>query len=220
MNRNQMMTDLRFLMEDAAFPWAVCGGYALDLFLDKDTRLHGDLDLCVFEAHRDDVVRYMRTLGWNVYEFRGQGKVRPLTDHLSSDSGRNLMCFTDDCDLVAFYPCEEEGMLYHQFFHTGIKSLCYLEFLFCAEKDDRYVFDAQKGLSRELSKAILMRAHTHCLAPEIALLYKASNADNSDYQYDFEQTYPHLNDEQRMWFSNGLSVLYPNGHPWNANALS
>ena len=104
MKRNLMMEELKAFMAGADFPWAVCGGYALDLFLDKDTRTHGDIDVCVFEKDRPAILHYMLSRDWTVYEFRGQGKVRPLDGTDLSEPGRNLMCLKEDCQLVRFYP--------------------------------------------------------------------------------------------------------------------
>ena len=215
MKRNLMMEELKAFMAGADFPWAVCGGYALDLFLDKDTRTHGDIDVCVFEPDRPAILHYMLSRDWTVYEFRGQGKVRPLDGTDLSEPGRNLMCLKEDCQLVKFYPCEEEGALYNQFLHIGLASLNYLEFLFSTTDDGFLLFDRNRGLARSLSQAILSRDGIPYLAPEIALLYKASNAENPDYQFDFAQTFQNLDDEQRAWFSKGMNALYPEGHPWN-----
>lgn len=209
-----LLTQAKSLLNDAPFSWAVCGGYALDLFLDRTLRTHGDIDICVFEKDRAEILAYMLEQDWRVYEFRGQGKLRPLTAGRSSESGRNLMCLKGDCELVKFYPCEEEGLLYYQFFHTGMKQFDYIEFLFNTVQGDHFVFDKKKEIERELSQALLFRDGTPYLAPEIVLLYKASQADNQDYQYDFEQTYPYLSSEQKAWFIQNLDKRYPDGHCW------
>ncbi|MBP1581287.1 MAG: hypothetical protein J6A26_02660 [Oscillospiraceae bacterium] len=209
-----LLTQAKSLLNDAPFSWAVCGGYALDLFLDRTLRTHGDIDICVFEKDRAAILSYMLEQDWRVYEFRGQGKLRPLTAGGSSESGRNLMCLKGDCELVKFYPCEEEGLLYYQFFHTGMKQFDYIEFLFNTAQEDHFVFDKKKEIERELSQALLFCDGTPYLAPEIVLLYKASQADNQDYQYDFEQTYPYLSSEQKQWFIQNLDKWYPDGHCW------
>ena len=212
---DQIITAAGEFLKYLQVPWAICGGYALDLFLDRTTRVHGDIDICVFEEDRDKLLQYMLQQNWQVYEFRGQGKVRPLSHTTSSDSGRNLMCLKDDCELVKFYPSEEEGLLYHQFFHTGIKRLNYLEFLFNRTNGYCFVFDEEKGIRRELSKAILQNGAIPYLAPEIALLYKATQTDKEEYRQDFQETFPCMDDEQREWFLESLRVLSPDGHPWN-----
>lgn len=201
-------------MKDAPFQWAVCGGFALDLFLNRDVRMHGDIDLCVFERDRNAVLQYMLERGWNVYEFRGWGKVRPLCAGMESDAGRNLMCTKDGCDLVQFYPCEDEGLLYHQFFHTGLKAFNYLEVLFSTAEDDYLIVDINRQIKREISQALLHQDGIPYLAPEVALLYKAANAENPDYQFDFEQTFPHLDEEQKAWFTRSMRLIYPEGHAW------
>ena len=151
---------------------------------------------------------------WNVYEFRGQGKVRLLNSASPSEAGRNLMCINGKCNIVNFYPCDEENFLYHELIHWGIKEFNYLEFLFNITDDDSLVFDKNRGIKRALEKAILFNSGIPFLAPEIVLLYKASRAENVEYHYDFEQTFMHMGDEQKNWFTQNLNVLYPNGHRW------
>lgn len=211
---NELILAANHLLQDVPITWAICGGFAIDLFLGKETRAHGDIDICVFEKERETISKYMLQNDWQVYEFRGNGKVRLQNEDLSSEPGRNLMCTKDTCELVKFYPCEEDNLLWYEFFHTGLKQLDYLEFLFNISMEDAFIFDKSKGIKRELSKAILYHEGIPYLAPEIVLLYKASNADNAEYQYDFEQAYLHMHEEQKSWFLQGLDTLYPAGHKW------
>lgn len=214
MEQNRILEEVKDFLRGSQFRWAVCGGFALDLFLGRNIRPHGDIDICVFEEDREDIKGYALDKGWRVYEFRGQGKVRPLESGMPSDPGRNLMCLKDGCDLVKFYPCEEKGMLYHQFFHTGMKEFNYLEFLFNSLLGDELVLDQRKGIRRKLSEAILLSGGIPYLAPEVVLLYKASDWENPGYQLDFAQIYPCLKESQRAWFAQGMKQLYPEGHPW------
>ena len=211
---NELILAANHLLQDVPITWAICGGFAIDLFLGKETRAHGDIDICVFEKERETIAKYMLQNDWQVYEFRGNGKVRLQNEDLSSEPGRNLMCTKDTCELVKFYPCEEEQLLWYEFFHTGLKQLDYVEFLFNTSIDDAFIFDKSRGIQREMSKAILYHEGIPYLAPEIVLLYKASNADNVEYQYDFEQAYINMNEEQKSWFLQGLDTLYPAGHKW------
>lgn len=214
MTRTQIVQELTQLFRNAPFHWAICGGYGLDIFLEQDTRTHGDIDLCVLEPDRAAAIGHMLSLGWQVYEFRGQGKVRPIHSPSASDNGRNILCLKEGCDLIRFYPSEEEGLFYHEFFHTGLKELNYLEFLFSTTNDGYLLIGQQPGLQRELSKAFLTRDGVTYLAPEIALLYKAANADQPEYQLDFQTAYPRLSPEQQGWFGDAMNPCYPDGHPW------
>ncbi len=211
---NQLLVIANDFINKVNVQWAICGGFALDLFLEKEIRTHSDIDICVFEKDREKIFQYMLQKAWNVYEFRGQGKLRPLNAASISERGRNLMCINGSCDFVRLFPCEEENFLYHEFIHSGIKEFNYLEFLFNEAEDKYFMFDGKKGVARELEKAILYNSGIPFLAPEIVLLYKSSRSDNPEYQYDFEQTYEHMNAEQQNWFSHNLEILYPNGHKW------
>ena len=190
MTINNLLRMANDVLHNTNIKWAVCGGFALDLFLDKEIRNHSDIDICVFEKDRDVILKYMLQNNWNVYEFRGGGKVRPLDITLSSEVGRNLMCTKDKCDIVKFYPWEVENLLWYEFFHTGIKKLNYLEFLFNTSNEEYFIFNKEQGIQRELSKAILFNDNIPFLAPEIVLLYKSSRSENKEYHYDCEQTYP------------------------------
>jgi len=198
----------------AKLDWAICGGYAISLYLDKDIRVHGDIDVCVFEKDRNLALKYMLNAGWNVYEFRGMGKLRKLNPNTASDVGRNLMCLKEDCRLVKFYPCEEEGMMYYEFLHDGINKCNYIELLFNREEDGEFVFDADKGIKRDIGKAIMHRNGVAYLAPEIVLLYKAAQPDRNENGIDFKCAYPHMDDEQKAWLVQSIKKLYPEGHKW------
>ncbi len=202
------------LLQGLDVQWAFCGGYAIDLFLNKETRKHGDIDICVFENDRNRITEYMLANGWLVYQFLGQGKLRVLSAGDRSEFGRNLMCLKDGCKLVKFYPCAEKDVVLHEFFHTGIEHLDYIEFLFNQVQKDHFIVKQEAGLTRELHKTILYNQELPFLAPELALLYKASNADLPEYQHDYELAISHLDDEQLSWFRNGLEILYPQAHPW------
>ena len=209
-----LLLQTKELLSAAPFDWAVCGGFAIDLFLGRETRVHGDIDLCAFEKDRPAIQRFMLEKGWNVYEFRGMGKVRPLELSSVSETGRNLMCFLPGCDLVQFYPCEEEGLLYHQFFHKGMTELSYLEFLFSPTHGDALIFSQSPAIRRELNKAILNRDGIPCLAPEIALLHKARDPERPESAADFQAAFPCMDTEQKRWFPDSICCLYPDGHPW------
>src|SRR3954452_13083374 len=54
------------LMADYAGPWAFCGAWAIDLFLDRETRAHKDVDIAI--ARRDQLLMqaYLAGRGWHL----------------------------------------------------------------------------------------------------------------------------------------------------------
>lgn len=215
--KSRLIEEAAELLKGLDASWMFCGGYAIDMFLGRETRKHGDIDICVFENDRNTIKNYMLDRGWDVYEFRGMGKLRKLDRETESDTNRNLMCLKPGCRLVDFYPCDEPGLLYYLFHHTGMEEFDYIEFLFNNAEDGRFVFNKELGIYRELDKAVLNSVGHSYLAPEIALLYKASNADDENNRHDYEAAIPELDDEQRKWLREGLELRYPDDHSWKQN---
>lgn len=54
-------------------PWAVCGGWAIDLFLDRITRPHKDVDFVVLRRDQLVLQKHLHTKGWKLEKaIRGQ----------------------------------------------------------------------------------------------------------------------------------------------------
>ena len=204
---NDILLSLNALLGDSGIRWAVCGGFALDLFSGRETRVHGDLDIAVPEADRGKIERFMREHGWQVYEFRGQGRLRPLDGYTPSEPGRNLMCLREGCELVTFWPCDEPGLVLHEWHASGIRTLNYVEFLFHERAEDTLCLG---GARIPLDRAILRRDGIPYLAPELVLLCKASQPEREANRTDYEAVFPRLDEERRAWLLKAL----PPEHPW------
>lgn len=194
---DHLLMQLRKLLADAAFPWGLCGGYALEIFAGKALRLHGDIDLSLPESARAEAIAFFLSKGWKLYEYRGMGKVKPVTTCTDSEAGRNLMAVLDDHSPVQFFPCEEKGLLYHQF-TPGMTALNFLDLLF----------------SKEIRRPFVERDGLPILSPEEALLYKAARPDEESARIDFAAVHPLLDGSQRAWLQAELTAQHPDGHPW------
>jgi hypothetical protein len=49
---NPLITEANSLLQKGGFDYAFCGGFALELFLNKSIRKHGDVDVSVFWRDR------------------------------------------------------------------------------------------------------------------------------------------------------------------------
>jgi len=76
----RLINETSELLKNANFDWSICGGFAIDMFCGEQTRIHYDLDICVFWEKRDDVIKYMKDLDWTVYEACGGGMVHLITN--------------------------------------------------------------------------------------------------------------------------------------------
>ena len=214
---NKILLDVNTFLKKGKFTYAICGGFALDLFTNTEMRIHSDIDICVLEEDKENIYEYMMNNGWSVYEFHGAGIVRIINDiGYLEHSCRNLMCVKDDCELVEFFPCDKGGDYFiHEFGKDkGISSFNYVEFLFNKVIDNYFIFNNNDKIVRDLDKAILWRNGIPFLAPELVLLYKARESERKWFQFDYDHTITKMDDESIAWFYNGLDIIYPSGHMW------
>ena len=67
------MSDIEFgdvhqavqLLAGYSKPWAVCGGWAIDLFLNHVTRAHKDVDFAILRKDQLMIQKYLSSQGWN-----------------------------------------------------------------------------------------------------------------------------------------------------------
>lgn len=144
------------LLKDGGFEYAFCGGQAIDLFLGYESRVHGDIDICVYWEERDKIIAYMQAKGFDVYEMLGGGKAHHITD-LSNQRRlkKNIFCFLEGCPLVKTYPPDEDGNCWMEFFHVGQTQLNFIEFLFNDKSADTFEYARNREIKREMGKAIL-----------------------------------------------------------------
>ena len=56
---NELIKEINGMLKNHVFEYAFCGGYAIDLFLNKQTRPHGDVDVMTYRKYRDDIIVYI-----------------------------------------------------------------------------------------------------------------------------------------------------------------
>ena len=212
---NRLVAEANAILKGQGFSYAVCGGFALDLFLGYETRIHGDIDILAFWEDRETIITYMQSKGYIVYEMLGGGKVHHITDiSVQEKLRKNIFCCTEDCELVRLYDTEEPDVYWLDFQHTGLTQLNYVEFLFNEKTEEEFVYARDERVRRGMANAILETDGVPYLAPELCLLFKSADIEREGYQQDFELTIGKLSTEQRTWFENAMGLLYPDGHKW------
>ncbi len=171
-------------------PWFIAGGWAIDLFMNRVTRHHEDLEIAIF---RKDQLRLRTHLsGWRferVIPGRG-GVARPWAEDEWLDP-----------------PIHEV----HARRSTGYPKD--LEILLNETTGNLWQYRRDQRVTRGLSEIGLQsRMGIPFLRPEIVLLYKARNPRGRDGD-DFRQASRMLGDDSRAWLRSALEVCHP-GHPW------
>ena len=181
------------ILRDFPRRWFVAGGWALDLFLGRETRAHEDIEVAIFRRDQEAIWRHLS--GWTIEKivpgggdmkrqpWRGEWLAPPIHEiHATSNGG----------------------------------DLRELEILLDEAWADTWRYRRNLAVMRPVAEIGLRTPEgVPFLAPEIVLLYKAKNPRPNDEQ-DFRTTLPALAVERRQWLRGALAVLHP-GHPWIAS---
>ena len=209
-----LISKLNEFMNDIGIDYALCGGHSIDLFLGEKTRPHKDLDVVVFWEDRNVIVQFMLNHGWDVYEPCGDSLLHKIIDVSKQKCVKsNIWCvkqgnkhyqFTEHDLGMYTVVCDDSEQI----------ELDYIEFLFNTKKDGAFLYARNHDIKRSIDIAILKVNDIPILAPEIVLLYKSIDADNPEYQQDYENTRIKMSETQLAWLNGALSIMFPNGHKW------
>ena len=169
-------------------PWAVAGGWAIDLRLGYQTREHADVDIAIWRADQHKL-RSALLRDW-MLEVADNGTLRPWN------------------------PNEWLSLPIHEIHAhpvSGAQSAAF-EFLLNERDDTAWVYRRDPGIRRDRDLAILVRDTISFLAPEIVLLYKSKRPRPTD-EADFRVALPALTTEQREWLRLAITRS-TSSHPW------
>lgn len=203
---------VRDLLHGFGAPWILCGGWAADAWLCRQTRDHGDVDIAVF--HHDQRAIFEHLKGWTLV-----GHDPNVADDTTEPwNGRHL-------DLPAHIHVPELGSSLATS-TTATHTAFEFEFLLIERSNHDWV------LNRELQIAVPQdRGARHSpwvlstAVPEVVLFYKAGgNLTTAEVEarsdvlrprdeQDFHALLPTLSKAQRSWLQESLAKVQPE-HPW------
>jgi Aminoglycoside-2''-adenylyltransferase len=174
-------------MRGYAAPWAVAGGWAIDLALGAVSRAHADVDLAAF---RDD----QRLLRAHLAEWRWE--------------------YVDDGVLVPWHDNQWLALPVHELYATNDAG-SRIELLLNERDGHDWVFRRDPRVRLPLARAIVTSSSgLPALAPEVVLLYKSKEPRATD-EADFGTALPRLDPFARRWLHDALGQCYEK-HPWQA----
>ena len=183
------------LFSSLTVPWWIAGGWALDLFLGVQTRVHEDIDILFLR--RDQ--RAIRTLlhGWDVQEAHPELLPGPWP--------------FQEWKQDAFLPAAVHDIWCRP--HARDPWAWALQLMVTDASDDQWIFRRTAQIHGPLATlGRVTRDGIPYLAPEIQLLYKAKGLRPKD-EADFARTLPALDGQSRQWLAQSLALVHP-GHAW------
>ncbi|MCL2362384.1 MAG: hypothetical protein FWC73_11305 [Defluviitaleaceae bacterium] len=237
---NKVIQQAHELFKKAGFDYAICGGYALDMFAGKEIREHGDFDILVYREDKHRAVQFMIDMGWDVFGRFGENgavwqflfyKVEDIKDSFWDACG-GVWAIAPGCLPNVLAKIDRlQGGKHEVYTYKSRKwhvqdELEFIEIAFDGKDGNEYVASENPRITRLLDKTILYRDGVPYLAPEIVLYYK-SGKGSMDSAYakprtiaDFEAVMPMLSDESKKWLLEAIDTTWPDGYEWLDGLLS
>ena len=201
------------LMSNFRPRWSLCGGWAVDAWLGRQTRDHGDVDIAVFQ---DDLSAFFEHLaGWQLIAhdpnvagntsepWNGRPLDLPAHIHARSPEARDRVPDRLDDPAQAGFGLDIQ---LNERSRTGR----------LAGRD--WVLSREPRISMPLRRSARQSAWgLPTVVPEVVLFYKATayfeilNRIRRRHERDFLALLPHLTAKQRDWLQEAISLV---GHPW------
>ena len=189
------VSELAQVFAGLAVPWWIAGGWALDLFVGRTTRLHEDSDVAILRRDQLAVQSYLSD--WQLFKTK-----QPIPPHLAPwPSGE----FLDPSihDIWARRNLHEGSWRFQ---------------LMLMEADgDCWIYRRLPSISGKITDLGLSTdSGIPYLAPEVQLLYKSKTGRPKDLA-DFLTVLPMLTRSRAEWLRRSLEAQYPAGHSWVAH---
>jgi hypothetical protein len=169
-------------------PWCVVGGWAIDLFLRRQTRPHGDLEIAIV---RPDLPAVRAHLAPYRFHAVGDGEVRALgPGETPPDDKHQAWVLDEAAQLWRMDVMQEPG------------------------DHSTWVCRRDESITAPRAHMIAVRDGVPYLRPEGVILYKAKSPRPKD-EVDFAACEPHMTSEARSWLRQALARVHP-GHAWIA----
>jgi hypothetical protein len=173
----------------AQIPWAVCGGWAIDLFLGEETRAHEDIEIEILRADFPKLRDWLRPLEFYVV---GDGEVRALAPGALPPDDKHQTWLCDPGQNIWLM----DAMLQEGDAATWV---CRRKPALTAPRD---------------SIVAKTRFGVPYLKPEAVLLFKAKATRPKD-EADFANVVPRMDADARAWLKDALAKTHA-AHHWIA----
>lgn len=170
-------------------PWWLAGGWAIEAFVGRPLRDHGDTDVVI---RRDDQLRVQEYLSdWDLHKTKQPGLAPWPRGEILPPGVNDVWC----------RPAPARPWR--------------LQLMLLETKGDAWIFRRDSGIRGPLAELGRMATSgIRYLRPEVQLLYKARPESIAKDEIDFAAAEPLLVGSERTWLKKCLERRFPSGHRW------
>lgn len=166
--------------------WFVVGGWAIDLYLEKLTRPHEDIEIGLFRRDQTALQDYLN--GWLLEKIVGGERAVWRRGEVLKAPVHEIHCFKEAAEPERF------------------------EVLLNEANEDEWLYRRNESVRRQLAKCLLVsNKGVRFLCPEAVLLYKSKRPRAKD-ELDFMAVVKHLDAERREWLREAIGLCDPRHH--------
>ncbi|ERI10784.1 nucleotidyltransferase domain-containing protein [Aneurinibacillus aneurinilyticus] len=184
------VTEIYKLFSTIPINWGIAGGWALDLHLGKQSRVHDDIDVIILREEQLTTYNHLSD-NWMLYKAEN-GKLVLWQEGEFLKTTNDIWVTKSSSSPWAF------------------------QIMLVETEQQSWIYRREKSIRRRLED-IFLRTDEEIpyLRPEIQLLYKggSSNIREKDFK-DLQIMLPYLLSEQRDWLRMTLKRQFPTGHSW------
>jgi hypothetical protein len=171
---------VKTIMNKFGFPWFIAGGWAIDLFLNKETRVHDDIEIGIYRRNQMQLYRYFDK--YKKYYINNRSRIGI---HERLEWNKEYLRL----------PIHE---LYVEC--TGLE----IEVLLNERDDNKWMYRRNDQITLDEKKVICFSEdRIPYLCPEIVLLYKTKEMRNKDID-DITNAIGKMDESQKKWFIDSI----------------
>jgi hypothetical protein len=170
-------------MSKFGFSWFVAGGWALDLFLNRETRPHSDIEIGIFRNNQMKLYRYFEKRKKYYIDNRSR-----IGKHIKTEWNKEYLRL----------PIHEICIEYDDL---------ELEVLLNEKDEENWIYRRDEKI--KLNENLAIQYSTNeipYLSPEIVLLYKTKDLRDKDIE-DIKNAAPRMSDFQKRWLIDNISSI-------------